>query len=102
MTLAFANRYFLGVSGLKQGGLGPSGDRASLRHDSLQRDELALWRRPVGRPSGQGPDGAGNGVQFCAQYAPPSGPLALECQVPPSKVRGPVLDELRYGGWVRL
>ena len=102
MTLAFPDRYLLAVSGLKQSGLGPSGDRASLRRDSLQRHELALRRGQWGAPSGQGPNGEGNGVQFYAQYAPPSGPPALECQMPPSAVRGPVLDELRDGGWVRL
>ena len=101
MTLAFPNQYFLGLSGLKQGGwdLQATELRCGATHCSgtIMLYGAGQW----GARSGQGPNGEGNGAQIYAQYAPPSGPLALECQIPPSAVRDPVLDELRYGGWVR-
>ena len=83
MTLAFPNQYFLGLSGLKQGGwdLQATELRCGATHCSgtIMLYGAGQW----GAPSGQGPNGEGNGAQVYAQYAPPSGPLALECQMPP-------------------
>jgi len=83
VTLAFPNQYFLGLSGLTQGGwdLQATELRCGATHCSgtIMLYGAGQW----GAPSGQGPNGEGNGAQVYAQYAPPSGPLALECQMPP-------------------
>jgi hypothetical protein len=82
MTLPFSNQYFSGTAGLKQGGwiLQATELRCAMTYDAgaIMLYGGGQW----GAPSGRGPLGEGNGGQIYGQYAPPNGPLAIECQLP--------------------
>ena len=78
--LPFANQSFNGSAGLTQGGwvLQAGEVRAGIAYGGAMIYGSSQW----GAPKGQGPHGFGNGGQIYAQYQPPSGPIALECQMP--------------------
>ena len=78
--LPFANQSFNGSAGLTQGGwiLQSAEARAGIAYGGAMIYGSSQW----GAPKGQGPHGFGNGGQIYAQYQPPSGPIALECQMP--------------------
>ena len=82
MTLPFSNQYFSGTAGLTQGGwiLQATELRCAISYSggTIMLYGAGQW----GAPSGQGPLGQGNGGQIYGQYAPPNGPLAIECQLP--------------------
>ena len=80
MTLPFSNQYFNGTAGLTQGGwiLQATELRCGMQYGSSMLYGGGQW----GAPSGEGPLGQGNGGQIYGQYSPPSGPLAIECQLP--------------------
>jgi len=82
MTLPFSNQYFSGTAGLTQGGwdLQATELRCGISYSggTIMLYGAGQW----GAPSGQGPLGQGNSGQIYGQYAPPNGPLAIECQLP--------------------
>jgi hypothetical protein len=47
--------------------------------------------------SGEGPVGQGNGGQIYGQYAPPNGPLAIECQLPASEPAVEAMVAAQFG-----
>jgi len=80
MTLPFSSEYFSGTAGLTQGGwiLQATELRCGMTYGTMMLYGGGQW----GAPSGEGPVGQGNGGQIYGQYAPPNGPLAIECQLP--------------------
>ena len=80
MTLPFSSEYFNATAGLRQGGwiFQATEFRCAICYGSSMLYGGGQW----GAPSGEGPLGEGNGGQIYGQYAPPNGPLAIECQLP--------------------
>jgi hypothetical protein len=52
-----------------------------------------MWEEP----SGGGPNGLGSGAQILAQYAPPSGPVVIEAQLPPCEVAIASMVQANFG-----
>jgi hypothetical protein len=85
MTLPFASQYFSGTAGLRQGGwtLQATELRCAITMTYLGNEIMLYGGGQWGSPANEGPYGEGEGGQIYAQYLPPSGPLVIECQMPP-------------------
>jgi hypothetical protein len=85
MALAFSNQYFSGTAGVTQGGwvLQATELRCGMTLTYLGNTMMLYGGSQWGSPGNVGPYGEGEGAQIYAQYSPPSGPLAIECQMPP-------------------
>ena len=85
MTLPFSLQYFSGTAGLTQGGwIFQATELRCGMTLTYQNDEVMLYGGGQwGSPGNEGPWQEGEGAQIYAQYSPPNGPLAIECQMPP-------------------
>jgi hypothetical protein len=84
MTLPFSNQYFSGTAGVTQGGwiLQATELRCGMSLTYLGNTMMLYGGSQWGSPGNEGPWQQGEGAQIYAQYSPPSGPLAIECQMP--------------------
>src|SRR5580700_5632422 len=84
MTLPFSSEYFNGAAGLTQGGwiLQATELRCGMSLTYLGNTMMLYGGSQWGSPGNEGPWQQGEGAQIYAQYSPPSGPLAIECQMP--------------------
>jgi hypothetical protein len=53
-----------------------------MRNGMLMGSSVLLGSGMWEQPPGSGPNALGNGAQILAQYAPPSGPIVIEAQLP--------------------
>jgi hypothetical protein len=84
MSLPFGSQYFNGAAGLTQGGwiLQATELRCGMSLTYNGETIMLYGGSQWGSPGNEGPYGKGEGAQIYAQYSPPSGPLAIECQMP--------------------
>ena|SRR5271165_119513 len=82
MTLPFSKQYFSGTAGLTEGGWMLQAAELRCGMSYCSGTMMLYGGGQWGAPSGEGPLGQGNGGQIYGQYAPPNGPLAIECQLP--------------------
>ncbi len=82
MTLPFSSEYFNGTAGLTQGGWILQATELRCAIPYIASSIMLYGGGQWGAPSSAGPLGEGNGGQIYGQYAPPNGPLAIECQLP--------------------
>jgi hypothetical protein len=84
MTPPFSNQYFSGAAGVTQGGWIMQASELRCGMSLVYGGETIMlygagqW----GSPGNAGPWQNGEGAQIYAQYAPPGGSLAIECQMP--------------------
>jgi len=78
--MTFPNIAYLGSNQAPQGGWLLEG--TEMRNALYAGGTLYLGNGMWEQPHGSGPIGYGNGAQILAQYAPPSGPVVIEAQLP--------------------
>jgi hypothetical protein len=83
MSLPFGSQYFNGSAGIDQGGwiMQATELRCAMSMNYDGETIMLYGGGQWGAPSGAGPWGQGEGAQIYAQYSPPNGPLAIECQM---------------------
>ena len=82
--MTFPNIVYLGANETPQGGWIMEG--TEMRNALYAGGILYLGNGMWEQPQGSGPIGYGNGAQILAQYAPPSGSIVIEAQLPQSEL----------------